>query len=235
LPLAGIDRLSAATWSVVQKTAGLNVRRHCMHCLKPACASVCPVGALHKISRGPVVYDESKCIGCRYCMLACPFGIPKYEWNSAHPRVRKCFMCYETRIKKGKQPACTMVCPAAATVFGKRSDLIIQARQRIRKNTGRYVERIYGLKEAGGTSVLYVSSVPFERLALPTKLDKDPYPQLTWSALSKIPNIAAIGGILMAGTWWIIRRRIKIQREKEQQAGRSGHDTTEEEPEETEE
>ena len=167
LPKEEADELNARTWTVVERRGGLNVRRQCMHCLDPACVSVCPVTALQKHSDGPVVYDEDRCMGCRYCMLACPFKVPKYEWDKALPRVQKCIFCFAERLGQGRQPACTEVCPAQATVFGARDELMRAARQRLQAHPGRYVDHIYGVEEAGGTSVLYLSSVPFEQLGFP--------------------------------------------------------------------
>jgi formate dehydrogenase iron-sulfur subunit len=214
LPKHSADRLNAQTWTIVERRAGLNVRRHCMHCLDPACASVCPVAALHKTPDGPVVYEEDRCIGCRYCMVACPFHVPKYEWEKALPRVQKCILCSEKRFRKGKQPACTEVCPAKATLFGDRDALIREAHGRIQTHPDRYVDHIYGLEEAGGTSVLYLSSVRFEDLGFPMGLDREPYPRLTWNILSKIPNVVGVGGILMFGIWWIVNRRMELQRKE---------------------
>ena len=205
------DRLDATTWTTVDQRAGLNVRRQCMHCSDPTCVSVCPVGALQKQAEGPVTYDESRCIGCRYCMQACPFQIPTYEWGEQVPLVRKCIMCFEQRVSKGRQPACTEACPTGATKFGERDELIREARQRIHEAPERYVDHIYGLEEAGGTSVLYLSSVPFEELGFPTDMAQEPYPRLTWEVLSKIPNIVSTGGLLMVGTWWIVNRRTKVR------------------------
>lgn len=200
-------KLSADTWSAVEHRAGLHVRRQCMHCLEPACASVCPVGALHKTPEGPVVYDADRCIGCRYCMVACPFGVPKYEWDEPVPKVRKCVMCFTTRLQEGRQPACTEACPTGATIFGDRDELVREARRRIAAEPDRYVDRIYGLEEAGGTSVLYLSPVPFEELGFNTALRNEPYPGLTWNILSKLPNVVSVGGVLLAGIWWITGRR----------------------------
>jgi formate dehydrogenase iron-sulfur subunit len=210
LPRDDAHHLNSDTWCVVEHRAGLNVRRQCMHCLDPACVSVCPVAALHKTPEGPVVYDEDACMGCRYCMVACPYRVPKYEWESALSRMQKCIMCFENRVDQGKQPACTEACPAQATMFGDRNDLIREARARIRRNPERYVDHIYGLQEAGGTSVLYLSSLPFERLGFPMKLDVEAYPRLIWSILSTIPNIVITGGVFMFGLWWIINRREKL-------------------------
>jgi formate dehydrogenase iron-sulfur subunit len=182
-----------------------------MHCLDPACVSVCPVAALQKTPEGSVVYDETRCMGCRYCMLACPYRVPKYEWESPLPRMQKCIMCFDQRLSDGKQPACTEACPAQATVFGERDALIEEAWGRIRRNPDRYVDHIYGLEEAGGTSVLYLSSLPFERLGFPMQLEKRPYPRLIWNILRTVPNIVVTGGVLMAGLWWLINRREQVK------------------------
>jgi len=205
-------KLSSTVWTTVQHRDGLNVKRQCMHCEDPACASVCPVKALHKTPEGPVVYDASRCIGCRYCMVACPFSIPTYEWDKPLPKVQKCIMCYEKRVSKGLPPACASVCPTGATKFGERDDLVAEARQRIANDPKRYVNHIYGLEEAGGTSVLYLSPVPFEELGLPTNLLDTPYPQETWNILTKIPNIVSVGAVLMVGIHWVVNRRMMIER-----------------------
>src|SRR3990172_2912936 len=147
------DNLSYLTYTVVKQSHARFVRRLCMHCETPTCASVCPVAALQKTAAGPVVYHEDRCIGCRYCMVACPFGIPKYEWNKVLPRVRKCDLCAD-RLTKGLPTACAEACPTKATLFGNRSELIEEARRRLSVPPGRYVNHIYGLEEVGGTSVL---------------------------------------------------------------------------------
>ncbi len=85
LPRDDAHMLNSGTWTVVEGRGGLNVRRQCMHCLDPACVSVCPVGALRKTPEGPVVYDEDACMGCRYCMVACPYRVPKYVWDTVLP------------------------------------------------------------------------------------------------------------------------------------------------------
>jgi len=213
LPAASPDaKLSATTWTAVERRAGLNVRRQCMHCLEPACVSVCPVGALQKTSQGPVVYDESRCMGCRYCMLACPFGMPKYEWSELVPGVRKCGMCFDRAVSHGEQPACTAACPYGATQFGERDALVAEARRRIAENPGRYVDKVYGERDAGGTSVLYLSSVPFEQLGFPSALNGDPYPRLTWEILSKLPNVVGVAAVALFGIHWITRRREDVAR-----------------------
>ena len=204
--------LSSDVWTAVRQERGVNIRQQCMHCLDPACVSVCPVKALQKTDAGPVIYDESRCIGCRYCMLACPFGIPTYEWNSALPRVQKCIMCYEKRVSKGLQPACTSVCPTGATKYGDRDELIAEAQTRIAAHPDRYYDHIYGLDEAGGTSVLFLSPIAFSELGFKTDIQHEPYPKLTWDILTKIPSIVGVGGVLMFGTYWVINRRMMMER-----------------------
>ncbi len=203
----GAAGLSATSWTAVDHRAEAHVRRQCMHCLDPACVSVCPVAALQKTPEGPVIYDESRCMGCRYCMVGCPFGIPTYEWNNPKPRVRKCVMCFEKRVSKGEQPACTAACPTGATIFGDRDALLAEAHRRIAAEPARYIDHVYGEHEAGGTSVLYVAGDPFETLGFRTNLQSDPYPRLTWNVLSKLPNVVSVAGVMLFGIWWIAGRK----------------------------
>ena len=185
------------------------MRRLCMNCQDPACASVCPVGAMRKTAAGPVIYEESRCMGCRYCMVACPFGVPKYEWSKVLPRVQKCTMCAD-RVAAGKATACAEACPTGATKFGERDDLIKEAQQRLRDNPGKYVNHIYGLTEVGGTSVLMLSSVPFEEFGFPAQITQDPLPLLTYRVLSRIPDFVPLGGMMLGGLWWITHRREEV-------------------------
>ncbi len=208
----GAAGLSATTWTAIERHGGVNVRRQCMHCLDPACASVCPVKAFHKTPEGPVVYDESRCMGCRYCMIGCPFGVPRYEWTSPLPRVQKCQMCFQKRVSEGRQPACTEACPAGATIFGDREALLAEAHRRIAAEPDRYVDHVYGEHEAGGTSVLYLSAVPFEALGFATDVSADPYPRLTWEILSQLPKVVSVGGALLFGIWWISGRKELLER-----------------------
>jgi formate dehydrogenase iron-sulfur subunit len=201
------DRLSAERWTFLDRQHGLTIKRQCMHCLDPACASVCPVGALHKSEGGPVVYDEKLCMGCRYCMIACPFGVPRYEWDSNAPRVRKCILCWEQRVSQGESPACASVCPSGALRFGDRDELISEARGRIRQHPKAYVDHVYGLHEAGGTSVLYLSPVPFAAIGFPSVQQDTQYPGMTWAILEKLPAALTVGGALLAGIWWHTGRR----------------------------
>jgi formate dehydrogenase iron-sulfur subunit len=202
------ERTTAYTWTVVEKKNGVNVRRMCMHCLTPTCASVCPVGALRKTEPGPVVYDAKKCIGCRYCVMACPFDAPKYQWDQPVPIVGKCILC-APRIAAGKPTACATVCPTGATRFGTREELIAEARARIAAEPSRYVDRIYGIEEAGGTSVLMLAGVPFSTLGF-RDVPRGPLPVLTWQVLSHVPDIALYGGALLYGVHWITKRRAYV-------------------------
>lgn len=186
------------------------VPRLCMHCDDPSCVSVCPVGAFEKTPEGPVLYDADKCMGCRYCMQACPFNVPKYQWDRLNPRVTKCDRCYE-RKSKGGLPACAEACPTGARKYGKLDELIQEAQQRINDNPGTYYPRIYGVKEAGGTSTIYLSPKPFEELGFKTHLPNHALPDLTWEVMSKIPNYVFWGTTLLTGIWWITNRRSEVR------------------------
>lgn len=204
-------RLSSTAYTALEEHDGTFVRRLCQHCLEPACESVCPVGAFTKTAEGPVLYDEAKCIGCRYCIQACPFQVPRYEWESTYPRVQKCIFCVD-RQRRGLTTACAEACPTGATIFGDRDELIREAHDRMRAEPGKYVDRIYGLEEVGGTSVLYLSAVPFEELGFKTRLAHTALPMLTWQALSKIPTVVSVGGVFLYGIWWITNRRNDVRR-----------------------
>ena len=183
----------------------------CMHCNEPACASVCPVGAFKKTAEGPVVYDADRCIGCRFCMIACPFGVPKYEWSKAFPLVRKCTGCY-SRIKEGMQPACATACPTAIT-YGSRADMIKEAEKRLKNRPDRYQQTIYGKDEAGGTSILYLTQQPLDELGFKPVTQRS-LPSYTWQALRLVPGIfLTVGGGLSLLSWFTHRTE-RIRREE---------------------
>lgn len=142
------------------------MKAQCMHCVDPACANACMLGAFKKREFGIVTYDVTYCIGCRYCEVACPFGVPKFEWAKAAPKMVKCELCNH-RLAQGKQPACSEVCPVQAVIFGKREDLLRDAKARLAASPGKYVPKVYGETDGGGTQCLYLSHVPFEQIGLP--------------------------------------------------------------------
>lgn len=174
------------------------VKRQCMHCNEPACAAACLTRAMQKHPEGPVTWQGDKCMGCRYCMISCPFDGPRFEFNSPNPRITKCDMCFD-RLKEGKQPACVENCLAEALVYGKRSDLIREARKRIHDNPDLYVDHIYGETEAGGTGFLYLSPVPFEELGFNTRVQKSSYPALTKGFLYSVPTVFVLWPMLLLG------------------------------------
>jgi len=205
------DGLSARRWSsIVQSPEGRPVRKFCRHCLEPACVSVCPVGAMYKTEEGPVLYDSSKCMGCRYCMMACPFGIPRYEWDSPVPLVKKCTLC-AVRVDAGHRPACVEACPEEALIFGERDELLVLAHSRIQAEPHRYQPVVYGEKDAGGTSVLYISDVSLDFLAYHNAPGEAPLPDLSWNWLSLVPGVGLATAGLMTGLTWIIGRRMMAE------------------------
>ncbi len=210
LPLPIEPETTAYTWTVVEEIGGVNVRRLCFHCAEPTCVSVCPVAALTKTAAGPVVYDAERCIGCRYCIMACPFGVPKYQWDRPIPVVGKCILC-AGRVAQGLPTACAQVCPTGATLFGERDALLGEAHARIAASPGTYVDHVYGEAEAGGTSVLMVSGVPFEQLGMRINVPRQPLPLLTWQVLSKIPSYVAVAGAFLFGIHWITQRRDEVR------------------------
>jgi len=205
-----VDGLSATRFSTILRLEHDHfVRQQCRHCLDPACVSACLVGAMQKTPEGPVIYDSDLCMGCRYCLLACPYGIPRYEWDDAAPLVRKCTLCYP-RIIEGKEPACVEACPEDALQFGERDELLAEAHRRIAENPGQYVDHVFGETEVGGTSVLYLADISLGFLAWSEHLGDRELPQLTWASLKKVPAVALGMGGLMAGIYWVIHRRMTL-------------------------
>jgi formate dehydrogenase iron-sulfur subunit len=206
--------LSEHAYTIVrQERDDFTIRDLCRHCLTPTCVSVCPAGAMEKTDLGPVTYDAEKCMGCRYCMTACPFNVPRYEWDSPAPAIRKCDMCYERQLE-GKMPACADACPTGATQFGTREELLAEARERIESCPEDYHPHIYGEFELGGTSVLFLSPFPLESLGYRDELGQQPLKRLTDEALRKIPVVGVAGATVLMAFWWITQRRDEVAEAK---------------------
>ncbi len=207
--IASEERLSEHKLTTVVTRGERFARRLCMHCVEPTCVSVCPVGAFQKTSIGPVVYDEERCIGCRYCMLACPFKVPVYEWGKALPKVRKCDMC-SARLTSGKPTACSEACPTGATMTDDREAVLREARRRLAESPKQYNGGIFGLADVGGTSVLMLSAVPLRQFGIPAGLPSEPLSVLTRGVLSFVPDVVGVGGVLLGGIYWISHRREEV-------------------------
>jgi formate dehydrogenase iron-sulfur subunit len=233
VPATGDEaKLTSENWTTVKRHAVENgsgepawrfVKEQCLHCEHPACASACFSKALQKTSEGPVVYYPELCVGCRYCMVACPFGIPKYQWEKALPYVAKCQMC-STRLVEGEAPACVTVCPTGVMKFGDRNELLQEAQQTLASNQN-YVQKIYGEKEVGGTSWMYISDIPFEKLGFKMGLTTRPLPEYTHDGfLQYTPFIAAGWGLALSGLYFYTKRRRKIAQEKKQEQENTKND-----------
>jgi formate dehydrogenase iron-sulfur subunit len=212
--LKNIDDLSSARWTTIRAVSHDQttsyVRRQCRHCLEPECVSVCIVGALEKTPEGPVTYDRDICIGCRYCLIACPWEIPRYSWEDTVPYVQKCDFCYE-RLQDGKVPACVEACPTEATIFGNRDELLAEAHRRIAAEPDKYIHKVWGEHEVGGTSVLYISDVDLNLTDLDVGISsEEPMPHRTTKILHKMPTVFVGMAALMGGMNWIVRRRQEV-------------------------
>lgn len=204
--------LSADTWTIIRLYKGNDgisfVKDQCMHCIEPACVSVCPVVALEKTPNGPVVYHPERCIGCRYCMAACPFGIPKAQWPEPLPLIQKCDFCAD-RQAQGQEPACSEVCPTGALISGKRGGMLSIAHQRIDENP-MYLKHVYGETEAGGTTMLYISHIDFAKLGFP-ELDNRSLPDITWPYMKAVPWVVVTVATVSTAIYQFTRRREKVK------------------------
>jgi Fe-S-cluster-containing dehydrogenase component len=179
------------------------MKKQCMHCIDPACAGACMIGSLQKREHGIVTWDPNRCIGCRYCQVACPFEVPRFQWDSRAPKIIKCELCNH-RLPEGLEPACCEVCPRHAVIFGKYDELLAEARQRQQDHPGRYVDHIYGVDDGGGTQVIYLSHVPFEKLGLPAlgseptgKLNRQVQHGLYQGFIAPTVLYAALGAVML--------------------------------------
>ncbi len=204
--------LSAQAYTFVQRVdlAGGQtrfVKRQCMHCLDAACASACPTSAMWKTPEGAIAWRGERCLGCRYCMVSCPFGVPRYEWqNGLTPQVRKCMFCVQCQ-REGQPPACAANCPSGALKFGARPALLAEAHARIAAHPETYVDHVFGENEAGGTAMLYISDVPFAELGFRTAVTQRTVPSYTWQVMEKIPFVAGGLAVVLTGASILTRRR----------------------------
>jgi Fe-S-cluster-containing dehydrogenase component len=179
-------------WTVVNRfdidNREIFVKKQCMHCNQAACSTACLTQAMYKTEDGPVIWRASKCMGCRFCMVSCPFVVPKFEYHSANPKIQKCILCYE-RLEDGNIPACVESCPVDALQFGTRREMVRIARNRVADFPERYVDHVYGENEVGGTGWLYLSGVPFDQIGFRDDLSHEPVPALTQNFLYAVPVV----------------------------------------------
>ncbi|MGV1098265.1 4Fe-4S dicluster domain-containing protein [Thiovibrio sp. JS02] len=195
-------------YNIVGREHPLFRKVQCNHCNEPACLTSCFVNAYKKTPEGAVIYDPTVCVGCRTCMIACPFYVPAYSYSSAiNPVVKKCIMCYDTRLKFGRPPACVEACPQQVMTFGKRSELLKLAHQKIRQNPDKYVDHVYGEKEVGGTAWLYLSDVPFDRIGFDTHLGNQPIINYVKEFLTVVPMVLTIWPALFTGFHLLSNRK----------------------------
>jgi Fe-S-cluster-containing dehydrogenase component len=184
-----------------------------MHCGQPGCVAACIVKAMKKQEEGPVTWDTN-CMGCRYCMVSCPFDIPKFEYNSWNPKIQKCNLCWEQRLIRGEIPACVEACPTEALLFGNKRELVAEARRRIYMNPKKYVNYIYGENDVGGTSWIYLSAVPFEQIGFKTDLGTVAYPEYSTGFLYSEPIMLILWPAFLMGLSYLTKR--------EEEKGRKG-------------
>jgi formate dehydrogenase iron-sulfur subunit len=187
----------------------------CMHCNEPACVAACLTQAMYKTKEGPVIWRADKCMGCRYCMVSCPFDVPKFEYHSSNPRIVKCTMC-NSRQKEGKVPACVENCPAEALKFGTRRELLAEARKRIVENPDTYYDHIYGEHEAGGTGFIYLSAVPFNEIGFNEAIQKSSYPELSKGFLYSVPSVFVLWPAILLGIYEATKDRNSKEKGNEQ-------------------
>lgn len=207
-------------------------KRSCMHCVDPGCVSVCPVTAMRRDPvTGIVTHHPDACIGCRTCMVGCPYNVPQFEYDDAFGRIHKCQMCNQEgleRINKGGMTACAEVCPTGATLFGPRSMLMEEAKRRLELKKGDtyhfprgdiskpesyhekeqeadYQNHVWGEKEAGGTNVLHISAVPFEKLGMPP-LEERSYASVSEGVQHTLYKYMALPAAAMAGLTYVVKR-----------------------------
>ena len=165
----------------------------CMHCTNAACVKVCPSGALYHSELGTVGIINERCIGCKECVAACPFVIPRYD--SVTDRVYKCDLCL-SRIRADLPPGCVKACPTGALTFGDKPDMVKKAYARVKELGGD--ASVYGDRFVDGTHVIYVlQEKPGVYDVLPVK-PHVPLSVVAWKDLLKPLSLVAAGGVLAA-------------------------------------
>lgn len=195
------------------------LKQQCMHCLEPSCVAVCFAKAIRVAESGAVVYNAKKCVGCRYCMIGCPYDVPKYEWDKVFPSVMKCRLCAD-KLERNESPACVATCPSGALTFGDRDELLQKAKATVASDK-KYVNYVYGEKEGGGTRWLYISDVPFEELGLPVNITKRSIPSMVHDYTKWKPGVFAGAAAVFGALGLYTHRRLKVeaaQREEEDSA-----------------
>ena len=209
-----IRKTSVTQWTLVNRyqtdKGEVFAKKQCMHCNQPGCVAACLVKAMVKQKNGAVTWDTN-CMGCRYCMVSCPFDIPKFEYGSATPKIQKCSLCWE-KLEAGGKPACVEACPAEALTFGTRRELLGEANRRIYGEAGKYVQHIYGEHEVGGTGYLYLSGVPFEQIGFRTDLGTTAYPEFSKGFLYSVPIVLLLWPAFLIGVNTITKRKDEVQK-----------------------
>jgi formate dehydrogenase iron-sulfur subunit len=203
---------------------------HCMHCVDPSCVSACTVGALQQNEDGIITYDNDRCIGCRYCMYACPFQVPHFEWDEQFALITKCDLCV-SRLEDGRaQPACAATCPSGAIQFGSREDMLQLAHERIENEPQRYVNHIFGENENGGTSTFYISPVPFEQLGFPTTEQTESPAHFNREVTETgTPVIASVMALSMTGLYLALKPKpVRYTADQAEHAGEGSEESLEE-------
>lgn len=190
----------------------------CNHCNEPGCLTSCFVNAYTKTPEGAVIYNDKVCVGCRTCMIACPFYIPTFKYSSAFsPKIMKCVFCYDTRLIHGKPPACVESCPIEALTFGRREDMLKVGKHRIKNNPGKYVDHIYGEHEAGGTAWMYISPVSFEKVGMDPNVPKEPILNFVKNFLGIVPMVLTIWPALFTGFYLLANRKDRLEQQEQHQ------------------
>ncbi len=206
-------------------------KRSCMHCVDPGCVSVCPVTAMRRHPKtGIVTHHPDACIGCRTCMVGCPYNVPQFDYDNPFGEIHKCQMCNQAgveRIDKGQMTGCAEACPTGATLFGSRKALLEEAKRRMTLKPGEiynyprgdvrspdshhekavpeYRQHVWGEKEAGGTNVLHISSIPFDKLGMPP-LQERSYASISETVQHTLYSYMALPAIALAGLTYVVRR-----------------------------